>query len=406
MSFNSGIKIKKEDFKSLKDEIKNIKGNINEEMYNSGVFMNEKEEFVWRANKRKLYEKSSPDKKYDLNEILKFYELNKDKYLQGFTSNYFRKLSDLMVKNKYKKYSKERLDLFNSRINKSQKIYIEHLKKNGKDSELKSSLNKKIKNPFVTSLHSYNKNNKFKIRNKNDNLKLKIKRNLIYNNYIYNQNPLSSNNISLLTYNDFPKIKITNSNELSYNSTSRECIGDHKNKFLPKYFSYKNILNTNNDKNKTNTNFSSSFHNIKNNNSEDYNLNDGKEEFFKNLDQDKYFRYLKNQYHFYDEFNDKNQINFNKKKKKRKNLFNLKPNSKYLEKIIKDTCKMDFFNRIKRKIDENSPNSPNKKLNNTNKSIFNKKIGNLPTLSTRFLKSMKSNNGDYHSIYEQFKKNL
>ena len=113
MSFNSGIKIKKEDFKSLKDEIKNIKGNINEEMYNSGVFMNEKEEFVWRANKRKLYEKSSPDKKYDLNEILKFYELNKDKYLQGFTSNYFRKLSDLMVKNKYKKYSKERLDLFN-----------------------------------------------------------------------------------------------------------------------------------------------------------------------------------------------------------------------------------------------------------------------------------------------------
>ena len=136
MTSGSGIKIKKEDFKSLKDEINNIKGNINEEMYKVGVFINEREEYVWRANQPKKMDKTSPEQKYDLNEILKYYELNKDKYIQGFTSNYFRKLSDLMSKAKNKKYSRERLDLFNSRINNSQKIYANYLKKNGKDLEI------------------------------------------------------------------------------------------------------------------------------------------------------------------------------------------------------------------------------------------------------------------------------
>ena len=211
MTSGSGIKIKKEDFKSLKDEINNIKGNINQEMYKVGVFMNEREEYVWRANQPKKKDKSSPEQKYDLNEILKYYELNKDKYIQGFTSNYFRKLSDLMSKTKNKKYSRERLDLFNSRINKSQKIYANYLKKNGKDSEMKSSLNKIIiKNPFVTSLHPYN--NK---KNKKDNseLGMNLKNNILYNKYIINK---KSNNIST-----FPnieenkkslKIKIKNKN--------------------------------------------------------------------------------------------------------------------------------------------------------------------------------------------------
>ena len=160
MTSLSGIKTKKENYKSLKEEIKNIKRNINNEIYKAGVFINEKEEYVWRANQKKINEKSSPEQNYDINEILKYYELNSDKFLQGFTSEYFRKLVNLMSKIKYKKYSKERLDLFNSRINYSQKIYAEYLKKKGEDSELKSSLNTKIKNPFVTSLHSYNKKTK------------------------------------------------------------------------------------------------------------------------------------------------------------------------------------------------------------------------------------------------------
>ena len=174
MTSRKGIKIKREDFKSLKDEIKNIKRNINKEIHSVRVFLNEKEDYAWRANKKQIFEKSSQEEKYNLNEILKYHELNKDKYIQGFTSKYFRKLTDLLSKNKYKKYSKERLELYNSRINKSQKIYIE---KNDKDSNIKSSLNKKIKNPFITSLYSYNiKNYNYKNENKI------IKNNLLSNN--------------------------------------------------------------------------------------------------------------------------------------------------------------------------------------------------------------------------------
>ena len=199
MSSRSGIKIKKEDFKSLKEEIKNIKGNINQEMLKAGVFINEREEYVWRANKKKLYDKSSPEQKYALNEILKYYELNKDKYIQGFTSEYFRNLTDLMVKTKYKKYSKYRLDLFNSRINKSHKIFSNYLKKNGRDSEIKSTINRVIRNPFVTSVYSYtNKKNK----KENNKLEINLKNNLLYNNYINDQ---KSNNISTFSSKEFDK---------------------------------------------------------------------------------------------------------------------------------------------------------------------------------------------------------
>ena len=413
MSSRKGIKIKREDFKSLKDEIKNIKGNINEEMYNAGVFMNEKEEYVWRANKKKLYEKSSPEKKFDLNEILKFYELNKDKYIQGFTSNYFRKLSDLMAKNKYKKYPKERLDLFNSRINNSQKIYINYLKKNGRDSEIKSSINKKIKTPFVTSLHSYNS----KIyKNKNENRKIQ-KSNLIYNNYIQNQKSFLSSNKSTFSNNEYDKkivkIKVNNkydSNEfLSWKKelNSSNTKNKSKNKFLTKYFSYKNMLKTNkNNSKELEKNFSFSYYKKNKLNSSGDNIYDGKEEFFKDLDKDKYHNYLRNQYQFFDDYYiDKNKINFELKTKKRKDLFNLKPNSKFLEKVLKNVKKSDFFNKIKRNI--KNENIPIIKINNSNKIIYkNKDRGlGLPSLSARFLKTMKFNN-DCNLIYKKYKETL
>ena len=89
--------------------------------------------------------------------------------------------------------------------------------------------------------------------------------------------------------------------------------------------------------------------------------------------------------------------------KKRKNMFNLKPNSKFLEKIVKSTCKSDFMNKIKRKI--KNENSPIVKLNNSNNIIFKRKKGELPSLSARSLKSTKFNN-DCNLIYEKIKKTL
>ena len=413
MSSRKGIKIKREDFKSLKDEIKNIKGNINEEMYSAGVFMNEKEEYVWRANQKKIYEKSSPEKKYDLNEILKYYELNNDKYIQGFTNNYFRKLTDLMSKNKYKKYTRERLDLFNSRINKSQKIYINYLKKNGKDSDIKSSINKKIKTPFVTTIYSYNSK---MYKNKNENKKIK-KNNFLYNNYIQNQKSFLSSNISTFSNNEYDKkivkIKVNNKYDSTEFSNWKKDLNNskannkNKNKNLTKYFSYKNMLKINNRRNskEIENNFSFSYNNKNKLNTSENNLMDGKNEFIRDLDKDKYHDYLRSQYQFFDDYYmDKNKITFELKTKRRKNLFNLKPNGKFLEKIIKNVKKSDFFNKIKRNIKNET--SPVIKISNSNKKIIYKnKDKGLPSLSARFIKTMKFNS-DCNLIYEKVKKTL
>ena len=417
MTSGSGIKIKKEDFKSLKDEINNIKGNINQEMYKVGVFMNEREEYVWRANQPKKKDKSSPEQKYDLNEILKYYELNKDKYIQGFTSNYFRKLSDLMSKTKNKKYSRERLDLFNSRINKSQKIYANYLKKNGKDSEMKSSLNKIIiKNPFVTSLHPYN--NK---KNKKDNseLGMNLKNNILYNKYIINKKSHNISTFPNIEENKKPlKIKNKNdSNELSKwqeeesdNSklNSNKSKNKKKNIFLTKYYFYKNMVdkkqkNNNNKNNALEKNYSFSYNFRKKSNSVDNKESDGKNEFFQDYNEEKYFNYLKKQYNFYSSEKNEGKFNFEIKTKKRKNMFNLKTNSKFLEKILRSTFKSDFLNKIKRKI--KNENSPVIKLNNSNNIIYKRKKGELPSLSARILKTTKINN-DFNLIYEKIKKNL
>ena len=106
-------------------------------MHETGVFMNDNAEYVWRARNKKRILKSPPEEKYNFNEILKYYEFSKDKYLLGFTSKYFRKLSDLMANPKNKEYSKDRIDLFNSRIIFSQKILLNKLKKKNEDSDPK-----------------------------------------------------------------------------------------------------------------------------------------------------------------------------------------------------------------------------------------------------------------------------
>ena len=351
-------------------------------MYKAGVFINDREEYVWRANQPKKKDKSSPEQKYDLNEILKYYELNKDKYIQGFTSNYFRKLSDLMSKAKNKKYSRERLDLFNSRINRSQKIYTNYLKKYGKDSDIKSSLNKIIKNPFVTSLYPYN--NK-KNKKENNKLGMSQKNNILYNYCLINK---KSNNISTFSYNEDKKkslqIKIKNKND------SNELNKKQKN-------------NNNNKNNALEKNFSFSYNNRRKSNSVDNKESDGKNEFFQDYNEERYFNHLKKQYNFYISEKDEGKFNFEIKTKKRKNMFNLKTNSKFLEKYFRSTFKSDFLNKIKRKI--KNENSPKIKLNNSNNIIYKRKIGELPSLSARLLKSTKINN-DFNLIYEKVKKNL
>lgn len=174
-------------------------------------------------------------------------------------------------------------------------------------------------------------------------------------------------------------------------------------KFLTKYFSNKNILkNKNNKISKNSTNFENYFslsHNKNKFNSIDYKVIDGKEEFFKDKDEVKYCDYLRKQYKFFDDIFERNQLNFKLKTKRRKNMFNSKPEN-YSDKTLVEASKSDFLKNIKRKIKyENSP------IFNSNKSLFKKKIGEFPSLSARIIKTVKFNN-DCNRIYEKFKKKL
>ena len=138
----------------------------------------------------------------------------------------------------------------------------------------------------------------------------------------------------------------------------------------------------------------------KNNSGKDINEREAKETFLENLNQDKYFDFLRSKYNFFSNGIDKKQYNFELKTKRRKNMFILKPNNQ----IKQNTFKYDFFKKIKRNI--KNENSPIIKVNNSNSAVLKRpKISELPTLSARFLKTMKFNK-DCHSIYEKFKKTL
>ena len=420
MSLSDGLnqmKYKKENFKLLKEEIKKIKHNIDEEMHETGVFMNDNAEYVWRARNKKRILKSPPEEKYNFNEILKYYEFNKDKYLLGFTSKYFRKLSDLMANPKNKEYSKDRIDLFNSRIVFSQKLLLNKLKKKNDDSDpkeknTKSSYNKLI-NPFMTiMLHSiknkkdkkakihFKKNNKainhflFSNNNSND-----------WNSHNNNQNQnFSLNNISIVSNKNFMK-EPKNKKELNILPIPKNEINSISNKnSLPKCFSDDNISKNNNKINSYFDYLSFSFNKKKyknKNESIDYSKIDGKKEFLKNFDKDKYYDYLKFKYNFYDadKLNNNNIIS-DLKNRKRRDMFK-NPKDKFLENIIKNTDRSIFLKKIKRQ--KKNGYSPITNINSSHKNLIKKNLSNLSSTHSRFIKTMRSND-DFNSIYEKFKK--
>lgn len=402
------IKYKKENFKLLKEEFNKIKNNIDEEMFEAGVFMNDNAEYVWRAKNKKRILKSLPEQKYNFNEILKYYEFNKDKYLLGFTSKYFRKLSDLMTNPKNKNYSKDRIDLFNSRIFFSQKLLLNKLKKKNEDSDPKEKYAKasynKFMNPFMTiMLHS--------IKNTKDKkTKIKFKKNgKTLNHFLYsnsnNNNEMNkqknNHNVSILAYKNFRK-GMKNKNDLNIFPTTKNDISLISNKkSLPKCFSDNNFPNNNN---KINSYFDYLSFSLNKNKykfkkeSIDYSKIDGKEEFLKNLDKDKYYDYLKYKYNFY-EANKK--LIFDLKNRKRRDMFK-KPSNKFLGNMIKNTDRSIFLKKIKRqKKDEYS--SISNTSNNSHKNLIKKQLSNLSSTHSRFIKTMRFND-DCHSIFEKFKK--
>ena len=122
----SGMRYKKENFNSLKQDIMTIQSSFAGGA-GPNVTLNDNCEFVCRIqNKNAEISKSSPEQKYLLNEILKYYEVNSNQKVQGFNSNYFKDLTELMSKKNIKtnEYSKKRIELFNLRVNNFHESYI------------------------------------------------------------------------------------------------------------------------------------------------------------------------------------------------------------------------------------------------------------------------------------------
>ncbi len=414
MSLSSdGIRIKKENFKALKDEISNITNNINEVMINLGVYTNSKDSYIWRAKHKKREPKSILEQRYELNEIVKYSnDLDKNKYLQGFTNKYFRDLTDLLSKNK-KKYSKERIDLFNTRIKNSHKTFIDNLKKYSDVSIINNLTNLNNNHPilsFMTGLNSCN-------NSKKTNLELdKIRNNIFSNKYCNLRKVFSTNNISIFPFNYYKKriVKIKQNNNYNFNEKEKYIKSNkdnnfNKRKILTKYRSYQNLLTNKNNKIKTKniSDYISSTNrkNNSNDNSIGSNSNEKGQIFFKHLEYDEYINYLKSQYNFYDYYIDKNEKYFQNKTQRRKQLYNLIPNSDFLNKMLKDGCKLNFFNRIER--EKNKDNTSNLFMSKTSSAKDKKRIRikKYPIASSRLLKKMKFKN-DCKLMYNKYINNV
>ena len=394
---SSGIKYKRENFKALKDEMQNINKFINAGGGSSAVLLNENSQYVYRVqNRDAYYSRPSPERNYIFNQILKHYELNTNQTAQGFNGRYFNELSELLSL-KYihtNDYTKKRIELFNSRINRYHKSYINYLKKKGKDLNLQSTINKKIntKNKFL----NYKYIDKIKLRNRNIFSKTRSKTNLSLINRNAQKQGLFSDykRISNLSYfNQFSQ-NVTSKNDNSISSVKDDSFNSMRNianqKHLYNSALYmnkfrirnsdldfgKNISSlspTNKDDNKNNLN------NINNNISYNNNVIDNNEkdeemkimeeksknEFLNTFNRKNYMDFLKNKYRFIEgKHNEEKEYKETVKIMKRHNMFRLRPKNDFLKKQTKDMDKFIFFKKIE---------NDNNKLLNTSSEIKIKK---------------------------------
>ena len=405
---SSGIKYKKENFKALKDEIKNINYSINKGGVSSIVLLNENNQYVCRIqNRDAYYSKSSPETNYIFNQILKQYELNKDQTAQGFNEKYIKELTELLSLRHIhtKDYTKKRIELFNSRINKYHKSYINYLKKKGEDANLQSTINKKIKtidktlNIKVLDTIKLRDRNIFSKKRSKTKLSLTNKsflksdlfsyiKNISYFNQINeNINRKNDNGISTAKDESFNSKLINNKKNHLYNSVINlnKFKIRNSNENLEKNFSSLSPINK--DKNKNDKNDLNQI-NDNNNNDDDDEMkkkeDESKEEFLRTYDRKKYMDFLKTRYSFI-----KGNRNEEKDYKKtieimrRHNMFKLRPKEDFLKKQVKDMDKLIFFKRIE--------NNNNKKLNASSEIKIKKRKYKNVSLSPKIIRKILDN---------------
>ena len=365
---SSGIKYKRENFRALKDEMQNIRFDINKEMSHVAVALNDKNEYIFRVQNRDSYfSRPNAEERYLFNQILKHYELSGNHLPQGFNNKYFSKLSDLMsLKNiSTNEYSKKRIELFNSRINENHKSYINYLKKKGGDINLQSTINKKL-NPMNMTFSIKLRNKMFNLKyQKNKNNQNIIRRSKILSIIRHTSKTGFHPDYTLSSFNQYRKnIKYRNEPSLS---TARDESSNSR-----RYLKNKNTINAiNKSSSKYNTKknndikFTNSFSlpqvdfNNQNEVDNDSNIKEklekemeikekkSKEEFLSTYNKTNYINFLKLKYHFIEDKNyEGKQRKITFKDIKRRNMFRFKPKNKFILKKEKDNDKIIFFKKI------------------------------------------------------------
>lgn len=330
------LRTKNGNYKAEKEEMNKFQRNINEVLKEEGIFhKRNKAEDIWRVKKNMVNIHSFMEEgKYNINEIVKRYELVLGSLSKGFSEKYFRKLTDLLHKKYYKNYPKERLKLFNLRVKG-----LKH-KSLSSDNFFENGLTPKPKlkdNFFVTS------NNEKTRNNHNKNLLLSPQHNTKDGSLSSDFDIVLSPIYKKINHNFFPLpgLKPQSCEEkkaYNFKLKIRDFSGKKK---INKKIKY----SLNNNQIRKHETFEYKYNSDKNNIW--INDIDPREEFLINEDRGLYCSYLKEKYNFFEK---KNTLRFKylKNNLKRMNLYKLLPNHKFLDIPKRDIYKIGYFNRIKR----------------------------------------------------------
>ena len=350
----SGMRYRKEDFRSLKDDIMSIQNNFAGGPGPS-VTLNEKCEYVCRIQNRNAdISKPSPEQRYIMNQILKYYELNSNQKAQGFNNNYFKDLTDLLSKKNIKTndYTKKRIELFNSRVNNHHESYINYLKKEGKDTRMQSSMNKTI-NPMSATFH-------LNLNNKNHIPISRMKK-------IKKSESISFIELKNSYLKQFPN-NFLNKYEISASSINNENYfrkrNNPRNRTLFKSASFLNKFNIENNESNLAQKLSSLNINIK----EDIKKNDAnmeliekksKEEYLNTRNKKNYMNFLKSKYQFIESnAKEKKEYKLSLKDIKIFNMFKYRPKDLFLKIRNKEEGKKLFFRKIEKEMNKSTVSEP------------------------------------------------
>ena len=343
---------------------KNQKINIDNEIKSGGIRNTKKSDEIWRGRIKEYNDDPQSEQKYQINQIIKKYQTNKDER-KGYDFKYILELTDLLAK-KDNNFTKKRLELYNRRIKSKKNLD-------------KLEIDKSLLQPYRTENHfnqkpklqvdKFNKNHiKFMTyiteNNKNNNLK----KNNFYNTFYKGRNK-NNNGFNNQNNQDYYYKTSYNYNSPLRIKSLKYLLSDSKNKSWGK-----DILKNNNNPNR-----GVLITQYNNNVEDDFDNTSlvGKEDFLFSRDKEKYHEYLNKQYKFFNQ-------------QKRIKLFKKMPNAKYLFLKKEDPLKTEIFKRINREknniyldvlknMEKNNNSKKNYKLksNSFNKGYFYKECKHI-----------------------------